>query len=422
MMNPLETALLTFLGPERLSQIRAVKVGIAGAGGLGSNCAVNLVRSGINKLIIVDYDRVEASNINRQYYFLDQIGKPKVEALRENLLRINPDLELTAIQAKIDITNVRDLLAGCGVIVEAFDNPECKQLLAEQWLGTGVLLVAASGLAGWENIDTVTSRWLRPDFCLIGDLISEVSDQLPPVAPRVSVAAAKEAHAVLEWILNQAKPFRPQLPETDLYCLTAVEHSLGRNNLAVIHAMLESEIKIIQYREKDLKMAQKYRECATIREMTAEFGATFIINDDIDLALAVGADGIHIGQDDLPIRQARQLVGDRMLIGLSTHSPEQARVAVMEGADYIGVGPIYRTDTKKDVCAPVGLDYVRFAAQNITIPWVAIGGIKEDNVAEVIQNGAPMVAMVTEVVGAEDIKAKIKVIRRRIEEAKEHMR
>lgn len=418
-MNPLETALLTFFGPKRLSKIQAVKVGIAGAGGLGSNCAVNLVRSGINKLVIVDYDRVEVSNINRQYYFLDQTGKPKVDALRETLLRINPDLELTTVPARIDITNVRELFTGCQVIVEAFDNPECKQLLIEQWLGTGVLLVAASGLAGWENSDTITTRWLCPDFCLIGDLISEVSDQLPPVAPRVGVAAAKEAHAVLEWILNANKLSRSSLPETDLYCLTASEYSSGRNNLEVVRDMLESGIKIIQYREKGLKMSQKYRECAAIREMTAKFGATLIINDDIHLALAVGADGIHIGQDDLPIRQARQLVGNGMLIGVSTHSPEQARIAVMEGAGYIGVGPIYRTNTKKDVCDPVGLDYVRFVAQNISIPWVAIGGIKEDNVAEVIQSGARMVAMVTEIVGAEDIKAKINAIRRRIGAARE---
>jgi thiamine biosynthesis protein ThiF family 2 len=420
-MNPLEEALLTFWGSERLSTIQAVKVGIAGAGGLGSNCAVNLVRSGINKLVIVDYDGLEASNINRQYYFLDQIGQPKVAALRENLFRINPDLELTVIQAKIDASNARELFAGCQAVVEAFDNPECKQLLCEQLLGTGVLFVAASGLAGWENIDTVCSRWLRPDFCLIGDLVSEVSDRLPPLAPRVSVTAAKEANAVLEWILSPNKPSRPRLPETDLYCLTAFEHSLGRTNLVVVRHMLESGIKIIQYREKDLKMGQKYRECAAIREMTAEFGAAFIINDDIHLALAVGADGIHIGQDDLPFRQARQLVGDRMFIGLSTHSPEQARAAVMEGADYIGVGPIYRTYTKKDVCAPVGLDYLRFAAQNIPIPWVAIGGIKENNVAEVVQNGARMMAMVTEIVGAENIQAKINAIRRRIAEVKERM-
>jgi thiamine-phosphate pyrophosphorylase len=161
-------------------------------------------------------------------------------------------------------------------------------------------------------------------------------------------------------------------------------------------------------------MGPKYREGVKIREMTAAFGCTLIINDDIDLALALEADGIHLGQDDLPVGPARQLVGDRMLIGLSTHSPEQARKAVTEGVDYIGVGPIYPTRTKKDVCAPVGLEYLRFAAENITIPWVAIGGIKEHNVAEAIRNGASTVALVTEIVGAPDIKRKIAAIREQI--------
>jgi thiamine-phosphate pyrophosphorylase len=215
---------------------------------------------------------------------------------------------------------------------------------------------------------------------------------------------------------------RPQLPATDLYCLTSLEYSRGRNNLEVVREMLEAGIKIVQYREKDLTMKQKYQECDEIRKITAEAGATFIINDDIHLALAIGADGIHLGQDDLPVPKAQEMVGGRMLVGLSTHSPEQAIAAVAAGIDYIGVGPIYRTYTKKNACAPVGLDYVRFAAGNITIPWVAIGGIKEDNVMEVIQNGARMVAMVTEIVGAEDIVEKIAAIRRGIGQAKESRR
>ncbi len=215
------------------------------------------------------------------------------------------------------------------------------------------------------------------------------------------------------------KSVRPQIPETDLYCLTALEYSLGRNNIEIVRNMLEVGVKIIQYREKDLKMSQKYQECLMIRKMANEAAATFIINDDVHLALAVNADGIHVGQDDLPVRKVRELVGDRRLIGLSTHSPEQAMAAVAAGVDYIGVGPIYRTYTKKDVCAPVGLDYLRFVADNISIPWVAIGGIKEDNVMEVVQNGAGMIAMVTEIVGAKDIKGKIAAIRQQIHKAKE---
>jgi sulfur carrier protein ThiS adenylyltransferase len=203
MMNPLEEGLIKFLGPDRLARIQKTKVGIAGAGGLGSNCAVNLVRLGIKRLVMVDYDRVEASNLNRQFYFADQIGRLKVEALRDNLLRINPDLELTVIPAKIEKTNLGEFFTDCQVVIEAFDQAEYKQLLIEHWVGTGALLVAASGLAGWENIDAVVCRWIHSNFCLVGDLVSEVSDQYPPLAPRVNVAAAKEANAVLEWILKE---------------------------------------------------------------------------------------------------------------------------------------------------------------------------------------------------------------------------
>jgi thiamine-phosphate pyrophosphorylase len=145
--------------------------------------------------------------------------------------------------------------------------------------------------------------------------------------------------------------------------------------------------------------------------MTKEADVTFIVNDDIDLAMIVKADGVHIGQDDLPIEKVKDLVGNEMIVGLSTHSPEQAEDAVRRGADYIGVGPIYKTYTKKDVCDPVGLDYLSYVVRNISIPHVAIGGIKENNMNEVIGRGAKCLAMVTEIVGADDIEEKIKTIK-----------
>lgn len=148
--------------------------------------------------------------------------------------------------------------------------------------------------------------------------------------------------------------------------------------------------------------------------MTREAGVVFIVNDDIDLALAVDADGVHVGQEDLPVEEVRRLVGKDMIIGLSTHSPEQARDAEKRGADYIGVGPVFATNTKKDVCAPVGLEYVEYVVKNIKIPFVAIGGIKEHNIAEVKKRGASCFAMVTEIVGAKDIPAKIKALREKL--------
>ena len=211
-----------------------------------------------------------------------------------------------------------------------------------------------------------------------------------------------------------------QFPNTDLYCLTASKYSLNRSNQDVVKQILDAGVKIIQYREKDFKMLQKYRECIALRELTAQYDAFFIINDDLHLAQAVEADGIHLGQDDLPVEKAWEIVGDKMIIGLSTHSPAQADQAVLSGVDYIGVGPIFQTATKKDVCAPVGLEYLDYIVKTHQIPLVAIGGIKLHNVAEVVRHGAGCIAMVTDIVGAKDIDAQINAVRAKIIKAKEY--
>jgi len=120
----------------------------------------------------------------------------------------------------------------------------------------------------------------------------------------------------------------------------------------------------------------------------------------------------------MPIEEVRKLVGDEMTIGLSTESPEQAEDAFNRGADYIGAGPVFKTDTKKDTCKPVGLNYLEYVAGNIDIPFVAIGGIGEDNVSEVISHGTKYVAMISDIVGAENITKKIENIRKKIKKAK----
>ena len=204
-----------------------------------------------------------------------------------------------------------------------------------------------------------------------------------------------------------------------LYGLTAEKFSLGRRNADVVQAMLDGGIRIIQYREKTKKMGLKYEECLHLRAMTREAGAAFIVNDDIDIAVLVGADGVHVGQEDLPVECVRELVGPDMAIGLSTHSPEQARDAIRRGADYIGVGPIFRTYTKDDVVDPVGFEYLDYVVANHDIPFVAIGGIKEHNLGEVVRHGARCAALVTEIVGEANIAAKITALRNQMEAAKE---
>ncbi|HKK32284.1 MAG TPA: thiamine phosphate synthase [Desulfomicrobiaceae bacterium] len=199
--------------------------------------------------------------------------------------------------------------------------------------------------------------------------------------------------------------------KTGLYCLTAEKFSRGRSNIDVVREMLEAGVKIIQYREKNKDMRDKYEECLAIREMTRHAGACFIVNDDIHLAMVVDADGVHVGQEDLPVAAVRSLVGQERIIGLSTHSPAQAREAVELGVDYIGVGPIYSTKTKDNVCDAVGLEFLTYVATSIDLPFVAIGGIKTGNVAEPVRHGATCVALVTEIVGARDIQNTIRKVR-----------
>lgn len=189
-----------------------------------------------------------------------------------------------------------------------------------------------------------------------------------------------------------------------LYCLTDSQLSGGRDSITVVRQMLDGGARIIQYREKNKNQLDMYQECLAIRNLTKAVKAVFFVNDNIALALAVGADGVHVGQDDLPVPVVRKLVGENMIIGLSTHSPEQAESAVAVGADYIGVGPVYPTQTKLNVCDPVGLQYVEFVANHIDIASVAIGGINEDNCEAVVMHGADCLAMISQIVAAKDIK------------------
>lgn len=208
-------------------------------------------------------------------------------------------------------------------------------------------------------------------------------------------------------------------PDADLYCLTDSGLSLGRSVHDVVTAMLDAGVRIIQYREKDKKAGEMLRECQIMRELTRNAGACFIVNDHIDIAMLCDADGVHIGQEDLPVAAVRELVGPHRMIGLSTHSPEQAQAAVASGADYIGVGPIFATKTKKDVCAPVGYAYLDWVAANLTIPFVAIGGIKLHNIADVAAHGARCCAVVSEVVGAADIGGMVQQLRAEMRSARQ---
>ena len=181
------------------------RVGIAGVGGLGSNCAVALARCGIGTLVISDFDTVEKSNLSRQYYFFDQIGMKKSVALKENLLRIRPEIIVVALQERLNNNNVQTIFEGCDVIVEAFDKAEMKEMLIEAVQNSlpGIPLVIGSGMAGWGNNEIIRYRKVDETLYVCGDETSEASDELPPVAPRVGIVANMQANAVVEILMKK---------------------------------------------------------------------------------------------------------------------------------------------------------------------------------------------------------------------------
>ncbi len=180
------------------------RVGIAGAGGLGSNSAVALARSGIGTLVLSDFDVVEEQNLFRQYYFADQIGMMKTIALKENITRINPNVSLIVHQTKLNRENVQDIFSGCNVIIEAFDNSEMKEMLIEtiQKKMPGIPVVVGSGMAGWGQNDSIRTRKIDETLYVCGDESSEVSDNLPPLAPRVGIVANMQANIVIEILMK----------------------------------------------------------------------------------------------------------------------------------------------------------------------------------------------------------------------------
>ncbi len=179
-------------------------IGIAGCGGLGSNCAVSLARVGIGKIIIADFDIIVESNLNRQYFFYNQIGQKKVFALKENILKINPDIIVEAHDIKLDNINFFNIYKNCNIIIEAFDLAEMKQMIIEEVLHKmpKTPIIAGIGIAGWGNNNNIKTKNIG-NLYLCGDNTSETSDETPPLAPKVCIAANMQANQALEILLTK---------------------------------------------------------------------------------------------------------------------------------------------------------------------------------------------------------------------------
>jgi len=207
-------------------------------------------------------------------------------------------------------------------------------------------------------------------------------------------------------------------PRFDLYVVTDAGESAERSHVEVARAALAGGADALQLRDKSATAQNLCWLVSEIQPIARKFGAVLLVNDRVDVALAAGADGAHVGQDDLPARAARRLMAPPAVLGVSAGNLAEARKAARDGADYIGVGPVFATPTKPDAGEPIGMEGLARIARAVSIPVVAIGGITLDNVMAVIEAGAAGAAVVSAVVSAGDMAQAARALKGRIAETR----
>lgn len=194
-----------------------------------------------------------------------------------------------------------------------------------------------------------------------------------------------------------------------LYVVTSEIHSKGRRDEDVLIDVAEGGCKIVQLRDKLSDKRRLYEKALRFKEITAHYKMLLIINDHLDIALAVEADGVHLGQEDLPVKAARKIAPE-LLIGVSTHNKDEIISAQVDGADYINIGPIFRTQTREGHTEFLGLEGLIELKRYAKIPFSVMGGIKTNNIPAIVGAGAEVIAMITEVTEAEDITTRVREI------------
>jgi thiamine-phosphate pyrophosphorylase len=212
---------------------------------------------------------------------------------------------------------------------------------------------------------------------------------------------------------------KPRRIDYSLYLVTDRGLSRGRATLDIVRAAVRGGVTCVQLREKTCSTREFIAEALAIRNFLKSHGIPFIINDRVDVALAVGADGVHLGQTDMPLAMARAILGRSHIIGVSAESLRDAAEAEAGGADYLGVSPIFVTATKTDTAAPLGLEGLRAIRRTVNLPLVAIGGVGTANAAEVIASGADGVAVVSAIVTAADPEFAARELARQIAQARQ---
>ena len=206
--------------------------------------------------------------------------------------------------------------------------------------------------------------------------------------------------------MDTTKRFAKEKIDYSIYLLTDDTCLQGRPLLACVEEALGAGVTLLQYRSKYKDGGAMYQEALALKELCDRYHVPLIINDRVDVALAVGAAGVHVGQDDLPCRVVRNLVGDDFLIGVSAHNPEEAREAAAAGADYLGCGAVFGTATKAGV-GTLGLERLRSIRQAVSLPIVGIGGVKATNYGQVLATGANGAAIISGILAATDIGGEV---------------
>jgi thiamine-phosphate pyrophosphorylase len=248
-----------------------------------------------------------------------------------------------------------------------------------------------------EETRTDLPTVIQANLCRVQEALRVLEEYGKLYDPAMALACKQMRYQIytLESHLQPRERWQ-QLLNSPLYLVTSESDRL----LSVVESALQGGLRLVQYREKQANDQVRFAVAQQLCDLCHQYGALFIVNDRIDIAVAVDADGVHLGQQDMPMAIARQFLGSGKLLGRSTTNPQEMARAIEEKADYIGVGPIYETPTKVGKAA-VGHEYIRYAQDHAPMPWYAIGGIDTDNLAAVIAAGARRVAVVRAIMQAD---------------------
>lgn len=289
---------------------------------------------------------------------------------------------------------------------------ECKQMRQDLGMWHTAEIRAARNTAAdvgtqlshpREEQRTGVEQLLQANFCRVQEALRVLEEYGKLYSASVSSGCKQMRYQVYTLESNLLIYRRRQMLKTaKLYLVTSSTPDL----LLRVEAALKGGLTLVQYRDKQNNDVDRLTIATQMCQLCHHYGALFILNDRVDLALAVGADGVHLGQQDVSIAFARQFLGDQRIIGRSTTNPTEMTQAIADGADYIGVGPVYETPTKAGKAA-AGLEYVQYAAKHATVPWFAIGGIDNTNIHDVLQAGAPAIAIVRAIMESENPTATV---------------